>query len=127
MGFVQRRDLQPSGSEGAARAGWAHFRTRADTEVLVHGWEEWGVELLSKLNGIFAFALVDTGADEIVLARDPLGVKPLYVGRAAGRTWWASELSAAGAAGWLSNRLSMEALKLFLSFRFVPSPLQHPR
>jgi asparagine synthase (glutamine-hydrolysing) len=104
------------------RAGHA-FRTRADTEVLVHGWKEWGADLFGKLNGIFAFALVDTRTDEIILARDPMGVKPLYVGSAGGRTWWASELTAARAAGWLSNRLSLDALKLLLTFRFVPSPL----
>jgi len=104
------------------RAGHT-FRTRADTEVLLHGWEEWGADLFTRLNGIFALALVDTTTEEIVLARDPSGVKPLYVGREPGRTWWASELSAAKAAGWLSRHLSLDALKLLLSFRFVPSPL----
>jgi asparagine synthase (glutamine-hydrolysing) len=98
------------------------FRTHADTEVLVHGWEEWQAGLLPRLNGIFAFALFDLRTREIVLARDPLGVKPLYVGVGKGHTWWSSELSAAVDADLCPRTLSPEALRLFLTFRFVPAP-----
>jgi asparagine synthase (glutamine-hydrolysing) len=98
------------------------YRTHCDTETLVHGWEEWGEELFGRLNGIFAFAIADVRRREIVLVRDPLGVKPLYVGTSNGKTWFASELAAATAAGLVSGRLSPDALKLFLTFRFVPSP-----
>ncbi|MGD0168034.1 MAG: asparagine synthase (glutamine-hydrolyzing), partial [Gaiellaceae bacterium] len=98
------------------------FRTSADTEVLVHGWEEWGERLFGKLNGIFAFALVDARRREVVLARDPLGVKPLYVGNSTGVTWWTSELQAALGSGFLKATISRDALKLFLTFRFIPSP-----
>lgn len=98
------------------------FRTRADTEVLVHGWEEWGESLFGRLNGIFAFALADTRRGELVLVRDPLGVKSLYVGVHGAITWWASELAAARDAGLVAETLSADALKLFLTFRFIPSP-----
>jgi asparagine synthase (glutamine-hydrolysing) len=98
------------------------FATRADTEVLVHGWEEWGESLFGRLNGIFAFALIDTSRRTLLLVRDPAGVKPLYVGTSEGIFWWASELEAAIAARVLSRKVSPEALKLFLTFRFVPSP-----
>lgn len=98
------------------------YRSHCDTETLVHGWEEWGEELFGRLNGIFAFAIVDVRRRELVLARDPLGVKPLYVGVSDGSTWFASELAAAAEAGLVSRRLSPDALKLFLTFRFVPSP-----
>ncbi len=102
------------------------FRTRADTEVLVHGWEQWGPTLLRRLNGMYAFALYDgrLGAEQGVvwLARDPVGVKPLYVG-VAGNTWWfASELAAARRCGLLPGELRPQAFDEFLVYRFVPSP-----
>jgi asparagine synthase (glutamine-hydrolysing) len=98
------------------------FRTHADTEVLVHGWEEWGVDLFPRLNGIFAFAIVDLATNEVVVGRDPLGVKPLYLGTSDEITWWSSELAAAADAELADGALSTDALRLFLTFRFVPSP-----
>jgi asparagine synthase (glutamine-hydrolysing) len=98
------------------------FRTQADTEVLVHGWETWGVDLFPRLNGIFAFAIVDLAQREVVLGRDPLGVKPLYIGTGEDATWWSSELAAAVDAGLADGALSNDAIRLFLTFRFVPSP-----
>jgi asparagine synthase (glutamine-hydrolysing) len=98
------------------------FATASDTEVLVHGWEEWGEGLLADLNGIFAFTLVDHRQDVILLARDPVGVKPLYVGINQGLTWWSSELGAARAVGCAPGEVSAAALKLYLMFRFIPSP-----
>ncbi len=108
-----RRDLERAGHR---------FRTRCDTEVLVHGWEEWREGLFGRLNGIFAFALVDTKTQEVVLARDPVGVKPLFIGTSNGCTWWSSELAAASAAGVVAESISHDALKLFFTFRFIPSP-----
>lgn len=100
------------------------FRTRADTEVLVHGWEEWGQNLFGRLNGMFAFALLDgRGATpEVWLARDPVGVKPLYVGRSGGLWWFASELAPVRRCGLLSDGICEEAVGEFLVYRFVPSP-----
>ena len=103
------------------RAGH-RFRTRADTEVLVHGWEEWRDGLFGQLNGIFAFVLVDERTREVILVRDPLGVKPLYVGTRGKATWWSSELGAARGAGLAAEDLSPAGLKLYLMFGFVPSP-----
>src|SRR5205085_12685688 len=108
-----RRELEQRGHR---------FRTHADTEVLVHGWEEWAADLFPRLNGIFAFAIVDLTERAVVLGRDPLGVKPLYVGTREGSTWWSSELDAATDAGLADGPLSSEAIQLFLTFRFVPSP-----
>jgi asparagine synthase (glutamine-hydrolysing) len=98
------------------------FTTKSDTEVLAHGWEEWGEALFGRLNGIFALALVDRRSGVTVLARDPIGVKPLYLGTCEGLTWWASELGAARAAGLTTSDISLESLKLFFMFRFVPAP-----
>ena len=111
-----RRELERAGHR---------FRTRADTEVLVHGWEAWGPGLLARLNGIYAFALFDgraEGAGEIWLARDPAGVKPLYVGRRESTWWFSSELGAARSVGLAGDALRPEGVDEFLVYRFVPSP-----
>ncbi len=100
------------------------FRTNADTEVLVHGWEEWGPRLVERLNGIFAFAVFDgrQGAGELWLARDPIGVKPVYVGRTDGLWWFTSELAAARDTGLVGDTYRPAAFDEFLVYRFVPSP-----
>jgi asparagine synthase (glutamine-hydrolysing) len=98
------------------------FATRSDTEVLVHGWEEWGEKLFEVLNGIYSFALVDQRRDLVVLARDPMGVKPLYIGVDRDTTWWSSELGAAQQVGLSSSPIAVNGLKLYLLFRFVPGP-----
>ena len=100
------------------------FRTNADTEVLVHGWEEWGTGLVERLNGIFAFAVFDgrKAGGELWLARDPVGVKPLYVGQTDGLWWFTSELAAARETGLVGDTLRSEAFDEFLVYRFVPSP-----
>ncbi len=98
------------------------FRTKSDTEVLVHGWEEWGEQVFERLNGIFALAIVDQHRRIVVVARDPAGVKPMYVGVDGPLTWWSSELRAAQEAGLARGPISQDALRLFLLFRFIPSP-----
>lgn len=105
------------------RAGY-RFRTRADTEVLIHGWDAWGNGLWPRLNGIYALALVDLRhrAGTVWLARDPAGVKPLYLGVKGRQCWFASELTAARRAGLVDPDISSEALAQFLVYRFVPAP-----
>ncbi|NMA70719.1 MAG: asparagine synthetase B, partial [Firmicutes bacterium] len=68
------------------------FRSRGDTEVVVHLWEEHGPELVTRLDGVFAIALYDRRAGRFFLARDPLGIKPLYGGLQGGTLYFASEL-----------------------------------
>ncbi|HEY0674468.1 MAG TPA: asparagine synthase (glutamine-hydrolyzing) [Longimicrobiales bacterium] len=80
------------------RAGH-QFRTRCDTEVLVHAWEEWGPRMFERLNGQFAFALYDRRTHTAILARDRFGVRPLYYAQPAGDLIFASEVKALFASG----------------------------
>ncbi|MCC6348183.1 MAG: asparagine synthase (glutamine-hydrolyzing) [Candidatus Eisenbacteria bacterium] len=70
------------------------FRTRSDTEVIVHAWEAWGERAFARFNGQWAIALWDEKAGRLVLSRDPLGVRPLYFAEHDGRLWFASEVKA---------------------------------
>src|SRR5436309_15338164 len=70
------------------------FRTRCDTEVLVHAYEEWGTRFVERLRGMFALAVWDGPRRRLLLARDRFGIKPLYVRDAAGELMFASELDA---------------------------------
>jgi asparagine synthase (glutamine-hydrolysing) len=74
------------------------FQTRSDTEVIVHAYEEWGTEAFRRFNGQWAVALWDSERHELVLARDPFGVRPLYVAEHQGRLYFASEVKALFAA-----------------------------
>jgi len=101
------------------------FRTRSDVEAVVHGWEAWGTGILERMNGMYAFALFDgrgDGPGEVWLARDPAGIKPLYVGLAGDLWWFGSELAAARRCGLLDGHLRPEAFDEYLVYRFVPSP-----
>jgi asparagine synthase (glutamine-hydrolysing) len=105
-----------------------HFATKADTEVLVHGWEEWGEELLSELRGMFAFALLDlreryATTPILFLARDPLGIKPLYYTQSSEGFAFASEVRALASAGAAAKTLSQDALTSYLLFGSVSEPV----
>jgi asparagine synthase (glutamine-hydrolysing) len=99
------------------RAGH-RFRTRCDTEVLVHGYEEWGARLWERLRGMFAVAVWDAGERRLVLARDRFGIKPLYYRDAAGELTFASELDALP-----HGDVDPDAVEAFLAFNCVPAPL----
>ncbi|MBM4320920.1 MAG: asparagine synthase (glutamine-hydrolyzing), partial [Deltaproteobacteria bacterium] len=98
------------------------FASRSDTEVLVHLWEEEGPELVRRLNGIFAFALFDRSSRRLLLARDPLGVKPLYYSFAAGSLAFGSQLAPLLASGLVSGELDGQALHDYLALAYVPGP-----
>ena len=97
------------------------FRSRTDSEVLLHGWEEWGEGVLERVRGMFAFAIWDGRKRALALARDPMGIKPLFLWwSGGGRLAFASELKAfLGLAGF-SPRPDLVALRQFLEFSFVP-------
>lgn len=86
------------------------FRTRTDTEVLVHGWEEWGDELLERLNGEFAFAIWDHRDRSLFLARDRFGIRPLFYALHGGDLHFASEMKALLAGGEVPFQPSLKGL-----------------
>jgi asparagine synthase (glutamine-hydrolysing) len=102
-----------------------HFASRTDSEVLVHGYEEWGEELVGRLCGMFAFALWDVRARSLFLARDPMGIKPLYY-------WWspsggfhfASEIKAFLALEDFRPAVNRRALRQYLELNFIYDPEQ---
>lgn len=98
------------------------FGTRTDTEVIVHLYEEWGDRCVEKLSGMFAFALWDSRRARLVLARDPLGQKPLFFARMGDDFLFASEIKAILAADRRARELDSHSLHDYLSLRFVPSP-----
>src|SRR6266446_2665477 len=104
------------------------FQTKSDTEVFVHGWEEWGEDLLDELRGMFAFALLDlrkhfATVPLVFLARDPVGIKPLYYSQTDEGFAFASELRAMLASGCVPRKLSSDALTSYLLFGSVSEPL----
>ena len=99
----------------------AQFATAGDTEVLLHGWRAWGPDLLSKLNGMFAFALHDADRGALFLARDRLGVKPLhYVALSDGSLAFASELKGLLAHPLLRRAPDLTAVEDYLAYGYVP-------
>jgi len=98
------------------------FRTNADTEVLVHGYEECGREILSRLNGMFAFAIRDARNDTLLLARDRLGIKPLYYCDTGRTLLFASELTALLEHPEIIPELDPESVWLYMQHEFVPAP-----
>jgi len=98
------------------------FRTGTDTEVLLAGWHAWGPALLDRLVGMFAFALLDVGSGELFLARDRLGIKPLYLTERAGGIAFASEVKALLALDGVAAAVDPVALARYLTFLWVPPP-----
>lgn len=100
-----------------------NFRSHSDTEVILHGYEAWGKQVVERLRGMFAFAILDSrGGRRLILARDRLGIKPLYYARVGGLFLFASELKALQASGLLSRKISPVGLVGYLMFGSVPNP-----
>ncbi|MFQ5668793.1 MAG: asparagine synthase (glutamine-hydrolyzing), partial [Candidatus Binatia bacterium] len=99
------------------------FRTASDTEVIVHGYEQWGIDgCLERLWGMFAFLLWDAARRELFAARDRLGIKPLYYMRANGQWRFASEVKALLACPDAPRAVNTDAIGLYLLHQYVPAP-----
>ncbi len=108
-----RRELEAHGHK---------FQTRSDTEVIVHGYKQWGDEVLNRLNGMFGLAVWDAPRRRLLLARDAFGIKLVYYRIAGGTLWFGSEMRAVRAAMGEAPEVEPLALSLFLRYRFTPSP-----
>ena len=98
------------------------FRTNADTEVIIHGYTQWGDDVLNRLNGMFGLAIWDARKKRLVLARDAFGIKLLYYRIDSGALYFGSEMRAVRAAMPERAEIDPGSLNLFLRYRFTPSP-----
>ena len=99
------------------------FRTRCDTEVLVHGYKQWKKDLLDHLNGMFGLAIWDEHKRRLMVARDPMGIKLIYYKLSPGRLTFASEIRPLLACTQGKPQIDPHAVRLFLRYRYTPSPL----
>lgn len=98
------------------------FKTRADTEAILHAYEQWGEECVHKLNGMFAFSIWDSVAKKLFIARDRIGIKPLYFYDDDEFFIWGSEIKAILQVPQVPRQLDLKALDNFLTFEYVPAP-----
>ncbi|MEZ5329452.1 MAG: asparagine synthase (glutamine-hydrolyzing) [Verrucomicrobiales bacterium] len=100
------------------------FLTHSDTEVIVHGYKQWGIDVLNRLNGMFGLAIWDVNAERLVVARDAMGIKLVYYKDEGGQLTFGSEIRAIMAADpGRKPEIDPTAVNLFLRFRYTPSPL----
>ncbi len=99
-----------------------HFATHSDAEVIIHLYEQYGVDGLDRLRGMFAFAIADRRRDLVLVVRDPFGIKPLYYAETAGGVVFASEIRSVLASGLLERQVDLESLWQYLTFQYVPDP-----
>lgn len=98
------------------------FRSECDTEVILVGYSEWGAGVVDKLSGIYAFAIWDDRKRELFMARDPIGVKPLFYSQSHGSLRFGSEIKAILSDPAVDRALDVEALDAFLTFSYTPAP-----
>ena len=99
------------------------FYTKTDTEVIVHGYEEYGTDIFNKLDGMFAIALYDKKSEKVLLARDRMGEKPCYYYYDQEKFLFASELKSLIETGFIAKEIDSTALCQFLQLTYVPAPL----
>ena len=98
------------------------FQSRSDSEVIIHGYEEWGIDSINRLRGMFAYGLYDRKKKRLLLVRDRIGIKPLYYTYKNGRFLFASEIKAILEDPKVERRINYQAMYDYLGFEFVPAP-----
>jgi asparagine synthase (glutamine-hydrolysing) len=99
-----------------------HFSSNTDSEVLVHAYEQWGYDMLSRLVGMWAFAIWDEKTKTLFASRDRFGIKPFYYGEQIGRFVFASEIKAIAALSDYKRTLNKSAFADYFNYRYVPAP-----
>jgi len=99
------------------------FKSRTDTEVVLNAYKEWGIDCLQKFNGVFAFGIYDENKKILFLARDRVGVKPIYYANYDGKLIFASELKAILKDPDFSKEIDLNALNIYLAYGYIPSDL----
>lgn len=99
------------------------FRTNSDTEVLVHAWEQWGPDCVNHLRGMFAFAIWDAKQQQLFLARDRVGIKPLLYSWQKNAFVFASEMQALTALPDAETSIDLQAVDAYLHYQYIPAPL----
>jgi asparagine synthase (glutamine-hydrolysing) len=99
------------------------FRTRSDSEVIVHLYEEYGVDFVARLSGMFALAVWDSKSRRLLIARDRLGIKPLYIAMRSGFLAFSSELKSILEIPGIDREIDPVALQEYLALGYVPAPL----
>lgn len=112
----------PALREQLIRKGYK-FRTRSDTECIVHLYEEYGEDCVQHLRGMFAFAILDQRKESLFLARDRLGIKPLFYCVTPRRIAFASEIKALLQDRTIATELDLTALDAYLTYTYIPAPL----
>jgi asparagine synthase (glutamine-hydrolysing) len=98
------------------------FRSKTDTEVIIHGYEEYGTAFFNKMNGMFAFALWDKYTETLILCRDRYGKKPLYYAQLENSIIFSSELKALCIHPDFNKNVSLRSVSLFFQYEYVPAP-----
>lgn len=111
---ILRKELEARGYQ---------YRSNSDTETIVHGYKEWGIHVLDRLNGMFSIAIFDFKTEELFLVRDRLGIKPLYFSLQGDVLSFASEIKALWPLPWMMKELNNQALYHYLTYLVTPAPM----
>jgi len=106
----------------ALKAKGYQFKTHSDTEVILHSWSEWGTECVHQLRGMFSFAIWDDKQKSLFIARDRLGIKPLYYFEDDGTVYFGSELKVLMHSGKVNKTFDYQAVEDYFSLGYIPEP-----
>src|SRR5690606_11757549 len=99
-----------------------NFKTNTDTEVILAGYQKWGIDVVNKLKGMFAFALLDEEKQKLFLVRDRFGIKPFYYTLQDSKLLFASELKAIHSIDVVKREIDFSSFADYFVYRYIPSP-----